>query len=79
MNDLGKTLSRFRKKSGITQRELAAELNVDPTTISQYERGHRTFPIELLEPTCDCLGISIWDFLKETFPERRPNQSSEQK
>ena len=69
MKELGATLRHFRKQTGITQRQLAEALNVDPTTISQYENGRRSFPIDLLEPACECMGISTREFLDEVFPD----------
>ncbi len=78
MENFGKTLRRFRTEAGVTQRQLALKLNVDPTAISQYENGHRNFPVEFLEPACECMGISVWDFLEATFPEPRPNRPAGQ-
>ena len=68
MKEFGEVLRELRTEKGITQRQLAAALSVDPTTISQYENGKRTFPLSLLEPACDYLEISVWDFLKLVFP-----------
>jgi transcriptional regulator with XRE-family HTH domain len=39
--DLGRALAALRAKSGLTQEQLAGRLGVDPTYISQVERGRR--------------------------------------
>ena len=39
--DLGRALAALRAKSGLTQEQLAARLGVDPTYVSQVERGRR--------------------------------------
>jgi transcriptional regulator with XRE-family HTH domain len=39
--DLGRALAALRAKSGLTQEQLAGRLGVDPTYVSQVERGRR--------------------------------------
>jgi transcriptional regulator with XRE-family HTH domain len=38
---LGRALGGLRERAGITQEQLAARLAIDPTYISQVERGRR--------------------------------------
>lgn len=40
----GKDLTLWRKKWGLTQRELAKSLGVDVMTVSRWERGARGIP-----------------------------------
>jgi len=39
--DLGRALAVLRAQSGLTQEQLARRLGVDPTYVSQVERGRR--------------------------------------
>jgi len=39
--DLGRATAALRAKSGLTQEQLADRLGVDPTYVSQVERGRR--------------------------------------
>lgn len=38
---LGRALRGLRERAGITQEQLAARLTIDPTYVSQVERGRR--------------------------------------
>lgn len=37
----GKRIALARKRAGLTQKELAAELNIDAVTLNRYEKDHR--------------------------------------
>jgi transcriptional regulator with XRE-family HTH domain len=39
---LGQMLLRYRKSRGVTQKELAMQMGIDPTTLSRLERGQST-------------------------------------
>ena len=41
LQEFGKELRQMRKEMGMTQEQLAEELNVTPQEISRYEKGHR--------------------------------------
>ncbi len=53
---LGKRIRALRKAHGHTQESLAAEIRVDPTTISNWERGVRTADVEAVVRG---LGVTI--------------------
>ena len=42
---------------GITQKDLAAAVEVAPQTICDYLAGRRNLPYEILEKTFDFLGL----------------------
>ena len=46
--DIAKRLKELREKHNLTQEELAKELNVSRTTISNYENGSRSPDIEMI-------------------------------
>ncbi len=41
-------LKQLREENGVSQKELAAYLNVKQNTYSQYETGNRQLPIDVL-------------------------------
>ena len=57
--NIAKNLAYYRKKNGLSQRELALKLNSKATTISTWERGASTPDIELLFKIGKILGFSI--------------------
>lgn len=65
--ELKEKLLELRKKRGISQEDLAVELNISQSTVSNYEKG-LTFPdISTLEKYATYFNIPIVDLLsKET-------------
>ncbi len=61
-NTLGLRIAECRRKSNLTQEELANRLGVTPQALSQYERGTRYPDIELLKGLCEILHVSA-DYL----------------
>lgn len=55
-------LRELRKKSGITMKELGAEIGVAESTISQYETGKRQPDYETLLKLGEFFGVSV-DYL----------------
>ena len=55
------TQIRARRLShGMTQKQLAAELGVNHTMISRWERGKRPLPEKYVVPLTLCLGDGAW-------------------
>lgn len=52
-------LSNFRKETKLTQSDLAKKLFLDQTTISKYEKGKISPPIEQLPKLAQVLNCSI--------------------
>ncbi|MBQ9955617.1 MAG: helix-turn-helix transcriptional regulator [Eggerthellaceae bacterium] len=52
-------LAQTRKERGISQLTVAEALNLDQTTISLYENGHRGIPLPTLDSWFDLLGIDL--------------------
>lgn len=55
---IGKHIREYRKKAGLTQKELAEKSNIAEITIRQYESGKRTPNSEKLKNIANVLQIS---------------------
>lgn len=56
---IGAFIAKCRKEKGITQEQLAEELNVTNKAVSKWETGNCLPDASLYEPLCSILGISI--------------------
>lgn len=52
----GQLIAARRKELGLTQKQLAGQLNVSDRAVSKWERGAGFPDIALLEPLADVLG-----------------------
>lgn len=59
----GKFISDNRKKQGLSQKELAGQLNITDKAISKWERGLSFPDISMLIPLSEILDISLYDLL----------------
>jgi transcriptional regulator with XRE-family HTH domain len=69
---IGQRLARLRKERGITQIELAGELGVTQSHISEWERGNLRLHGELIATLAHLLGVSADELLGITTPDQRP-------
>ena len=60
---IGATISALRKRSGLTQAELADKLNISNKTISKWENGQGYPDITYLPMISKLLGVSVDDLL----------------
>ena len=61
----GSWLRKSRQKAGLSQRDLAARLDLKYYTfVSQVETGRASVPPELYEPWAEALGIDVKLFVK---------------
>lgn len=60
----GAFIADVRKEKGMTQAELAAELNVTDKAVSKWERGLGFPDINSLEPLADALGLSVLELMR---------------
>ena len=63
---IGKRLKDLRKEKGITQLQLAMELNMSQNTISRYETGERQAGYNELIKIADYFNVSIDYLLNRT-------------
>jgi transcriptional regulator with XRE-family HTH domain len=59
---LGKALRALRDEVGITQEQLAARLNVDPTFVGRLERGQRGAHWRTIRRILTALDMSVTQF-----------------
>lgn len=64
-------LKDIREDSDITQQQLADFLHIKQNTLSQYENGQRSLPLEALEKIADFFNTST-DYILGRTDERRP-------
>lgn len=66
---IAKNLVTLRKKSGMTQNELAQKLNYSDNAVSRWERGELSPSIEVLENIAEIYGVEPSILLKEEAHE----------
>ena len=62
---VGKTIARHRAALGITQEQLSLALEVDPVTISRFERGISLPSLATVQRLCEIFGVSLSEFFAE--------------
>lgn len=66
----GTLIAVRRNELGLTQKELAKQLNISDRTVSKWERGAGFPDISLLEPLADALGLTLLELFRgERTPE----------
>ena len=63
MKELGKNISSYRKKAGITQEHLAELMHVSVSAVSQWETGKTLPDISMIPILCHVLDVSADDLL----------------
>lgn len=59
--EIAKNLLFYRKKAGLTQKELATKLGVKNTAVSNWESGNNSIDIETLFSACEIFGVTLND------------------
>jgi transcriptional regulator with XRE-family HTH domain len=62
MSDLGKRIQELRKKNGLTQQELAKQINISHPQVVRYENKGVQPPADVLSRLADVFDVSI-DYL----------------
>ena len=65
---LGRNIMRWRKGLGLTQDQVALKLEVEPETISRFERGVTLPSIPTLARLAEVLGATMAQLLEEEAP-----------
>ena len=68
----GQLIAARRKELGLTQKQLAGQLNVSDRAVSKWERGAGFPDIALLEPLADALGLTVLSLLHGEADEPQP-------
>ena len=61
---IGQALKRARESNGLTQKQLAEMLYVDPSLVCRWEKGHRKVPLVTFAVILDILEMTLDDFKK---------------
>lgn len=59
--EISKNLLYYRKKAGLTQKQLADKIGVKNTAVSNWESGNNSIDIDTLCLVCDVFGITLND------------------
>lgn len=74
----GERLQEARKRSGLTQEELAERLQVSRQAVSKWESGRGYPELEKLLYICRCCGATMDELFADELPRRdAPQQSAE--
>lgn len=76
--ELGANISKYRKRAGMTQQQLADQLtdqtdrSVSLQMVSAWERGERDIPAAVMPDICHCIHCSSYDLYphSETLTDR---------
>lgn|SRR5690625_4552764 len=75
MVNVGERIKQLRDDQGLTGKELAKQVQLDPSQISKIEKGEAKPSIDALYKICKSLNISLSDFFstdrKDIDPELR--------
>lgn len=63
--ELGERIAAARKAKQWKQKELAAAVHVEPTTVSRWETGAHTPDITMLGRIAEALGVTLRDLIPE--------------
>jgi len=66
---IAKNLITLRKKSGLTQNQLAQKLNYSDNAVSRWERGELAPSVEVLQNIGEIYGVGVDVLLKENATE----------
>ena len=68
---LGRNILEFRKKKGITQEELAAELGVTAAAVSKWEKGYTLPDLLMLWALADYFAVTTDELLGRNEPRKQ--------
>ena len=74
MQSFGNVLSSLRRSADLSQRKLAADLNISQALLSHYENGTREPGLSFVCRACDYFGVSA-DLLLGRIEEENENAS----
>lgn len=72
---LGKIIAQWRNEFGMTQEQLANALDVDPVTVSRFERGVTMPSVGTLSRISTVFNVSLSRFLDD-LPPVKPTEAA---
>jgi len=71
---LPERIYQFRRKSGLSQEQLAEKIGVSRQAISKWESGTSTPELEKLLALSECFGITLDELVKDKTPTQEENE-----
>jgi transcriptional regulator with XRE-family HTH domain len=65
-NQIALNIKYYRKKAGITQKQLAELVGVTSTAVSNWESGQNSINTEILFKVCEVMNVSLNDIYSAT-------------
>lgn len=76
---LGKKIAELRKRNKLTQKALAAKLDIDTRQLRRIERGDINVTVSSIEPISTILNVDLTEFFNfELKPEERFDPDNDQ-
>ncbi|MCQ2088273.1 MAG: helix-turn-helix transcriptional regulator [Bacilli bacterium] len=66
--ELDKKMKNLRVSSGMSQKDMAAKLDLSVPSYSNYENGYSEPPMEILQKFCEILNVSVSDLFGFNVP-----------
>lgn len=71
---MGETIAELRKDRGMTQKDLAEQMNVTDKAVSKWERDLSCPDIHSIPKLAEVLGVSVEELMHVTQAEKAPNE-----
>lgn len=65
--NIQKNIAKFRKREGLTQKELAVKLGIAPTNVASWEQGKSSPDIDTLIRICEILNTNLVEMYECKF------------
>ena len=80
-DSIGRIIKEKRKEIGLTQEQLAEQLNLNPKTVSRWERGTNVPDVSVLNSIAEVLSVDVEALVlgktKENQVKTSPDQGPE--
>lgn len=64
-DEVARTVKNERRAMGLSRRDMARHMGVNPGTIEAFENGRKGITMMTLEKICEELGLDLMDVLEE--------------
>lgn len=68
-NNIAKNITELRKASGLTQAQLAEQLNYSDKSVSKWERGDGVPDVVVMKKIADLFGVTLNDLVNDRTPK----------
>jgi len=72
---MGARIAALRKEKGMTQLELAQQMNVTDKAVSKWERDHAAPDIHSIQRLAQALGTTTTALLEAAPPQKKPGEA----